>query len=204
MNGIGCVQPTLMALAKAIITPLMVITSGLMRKEVMFNIVKNLRSKYIDVIVEEGCAVYVDLLNWPRKFNRRRPHKGEKNNESLNPKGNYIVRDNMITQTEQMSLAKRIIRAVQAWESEGCDRDLVHDVPLRAFGVEVSAIRHRKGLSWEDIAEQYDIDVDVLVAIEFGLVPLRRVRENLPVLAEVLDESPENLSRLLDDFVFDK
>lgn len=112
---------------------------------------------------------------------------------------NRTVED-MISHKTKGSLANRIIQVAEAFEAVG-KTPTEDELSLRIFGLKLSKLRRRKGLSLEQLAEKSKVDADTLFAMEMGYVPLNQVITNLRPIGDalgdyqVLDQLLEKLTK---------
>jgi hypothetical protein len=102
-----------------------------------------------------------------------------------------VDKSNMYTTT---SLPNQIIELTRERLEEGAPKQ-TSTSPLRIFGVEIGALRRKKGLSLEQLSEMSSIDTKTLLSIECGFLTLEQVVKNLPAIAEALEEDPQALMR---------
>jgi len=114
---------------------------------------------------------------------------------------NKLRGQKMVIQTEQISVARRIAEALRALESDGKIYRDNGSLPLKVFGVKLGALRVRRGLSLEELADLAGIDVNTLFSIELGIAPLQEIEAGLLPLGKALGGEYQYLSRLLVDLV---
>jgi hypothetical protein len=105
------------------------------------------------------------------------------------------VADNLTMIIKADVLARNLISLAQDQQSPNSSPDV--PTPLESFGIQLSALRRRKKVSVDNLAEFTGIPKSELLKIEVGLASLAQVEESLPLLAEALEISAEQLSRLL-------
>jgi len=134
-------------------------------------------------------------------YSNRRNLDEKKQNLYTCIQDNRIAED-MIAQTEQKSLAQRIIRVAEALKAAGKMPE-VDGLPLKVFGVKLNTIRRREGLSLEQLADRSKVDADLLLAIELGVAQFNQVITNLRPIGDALGGKYRYLSDLLITLVLD-
>lgn len=132
-------------------------------------------------------------------YERRKPNgiKYTNHPETLNNR----IDEKMIFQTSNRSIVQRIIRVAEAHKF-GVDSPKDKESSLLVFGLKLSKLRRRRGLSLEQLAEKSNIDSDLLFAIELGIAPIDCVVTSLRSIGDALGE-PEYLNQLLQKVIQD-